>query len=153
MSTHTPRSNQHDRSVLNNAQLNVLVDQVFNRVLELAQTRPIQYNPLSKQFEIETIDVKCLENVNDHNIPQLEKFLPDESGTDIKFMVFNHTCPICLVSFENSKFLVRHFTSEHVVAKPTYKCPICTEDKYMSIDDYFKHGFSDETHLDFFLGI
>lgn len=152
-SSHTPRSNQHDRTVLNNAQLNVLVDKVFARVLDLAHTRRINFNSLNNQYELETLDLERIENSRSLNTPRLDRFLPDDPLTDIKFMVFNHTCPICLASFENAQFLVRHFNNQHVLAKPTYRCSVCTDEiKYMSIDDYFRHCFCDDEHLNWFLG-
>lgn len=155
------RSNQYDRTVLNNAQMNTLVDRVFARVLDLAQARRIHFNAARSQYELETLDVATIRHAHVLNKPSLDRFLPptdaaaaaDDDKNDIKFTVLNHTCPVCLVSFECAQFLVRHFTNAHVLAKPTYKCSVCTgEIKYMSIDDYFRHCFSDEEHLTWFFG-
>lgn len=151
--SHVPRSNQYDRTVINNAQLNALVDQVFTRVLDKAKTRLVHYNALTDKYDLETLDVARVANARTQNTVNLERFLPDEPSVDIKFTVFNHTCPICLASFEHAQFLLRHFTTDHVLGKPVYKCTICSDEiSYMPLDEFFRHCFIDEKHLNWFLG-
>ena len=120
-----------DTPMLNNVQLNVLVEKIFSRVLDLAQTRPLHLRH-SDGYEFETVDLNAVSNV-----PDLDEFLSAYTEEDIKFNVLNHTCPVCLISFEQAKFVVRHFVHEHALTKPAYKCANCNE--FMPIDDYLRH--------------
>jgi hypothetical protein len=137
-------------TLLNNSQLNALADKIYTRVLDLAQSRPLHFSTQANQFELESLDLARIRSVSTHNVPDLSVFLPPDDALEVKYNVLNHTCPICLASFEQAKFLVNHFTQQHVMNKPAHKCLICNE--FMTLDEYFRHILVvDEKHSTRFL--
>lgn len=131
---------------LNDIELDSLVDRVYTKFLDLAQTQRLFLNPSTNEYDLEPVYDPSETSTNDQDLNStdlLDYYLSNNENT---FSIHRHSCLHCNKSFEKAKYLLRHFILVHLIEQQTHECHFCPKNSYFELDEFIKHQIN--SHLE-----